>query len=452
MEKFDLEILISKNGRYFMMEDSVYDIALNRYANINEICFSDLIDIVGQNVAFLAEDVKTNLLEISSFTRKHAYRVLECFGETDKKLSLMMEYEVKFGTSLLTESVANPKNIVVETWGWIKEQAIILEWTLNPFNKDFYSGSNWKGVGQSAVNTAKSVGNAVVTGAKAVGNAIAHPIDTINKGIGLLKKGWQWVKEHGLGALMEKVRDALYSGVGTAVQIFLSFTGAGNIALAILWGIFLVYDLYQGFANGKWGVMNIIFDVLGIISAGAVKLLQNAVKGMNLAGKGVAGTVETLAASPATKGIMGTIKSGIGKVLEMLKSGGTWLSEKLGIKWVGEVLSKAETWLSENILKPIGNAMGLKSVGQKALKGATGEIQTVGQATRKGIVGGTRYEGEQAAIYNPLGKGIAAVKNKLAGKAAGGTPQLAYATAPSAAEVAQTSAASRVASKYGNDI
>jgi len=413
----ELDFYISKNGRYMMLEDNIYDKALNRYANINEVSFSDLIDIVGENMAFLAQDVKSNLTEISSITRKHAYRVLECFTETDKKLSLMMEYEVKFGSSLLTESVVNPNAIVAETWGWIKEQALILEWTLNPFNKDFYSGSNWKAVGKSAVDTAKSVGNSVVSGAKAVGNAILHPIDT-------LKAGWNWVKENGLGALMEKIRDGLYSGIGTAIQIFLQFTGVGNVAVGIVWGCMLVYDLYKVFAGKDWSWMDILFDILGIVSTGAVKLLKGA---MGVAGVSksmpMAAAVEKLSASPATKGIMSTIGKGIGKVFGMIKSAGTWLAEKLGLKWVGNVMTKAETWLSENLLKPIGNAVGLKSVGNKALSKATG-APTVGQAARQATAGGAAYSAKNNYIYSPgIEKGqelINKAKQSFTGKGAAG--------------------------------
>lgn len=422
----ELDFYVSKNGRYIMLEDTIYDKALDRHANINEIGFSDLIDIVGENVAFLAQDIKTDLKEISSITRKHAYRVLECFTETDKKLSLMMEYEVKFGASLLTESVANPTKIIVETWEWIKEQATILEQTYNPFNKNFWSKSNASQIGTNVVNTAKSVGKSVVDTSKsigkAVGNAVLHPIDTI-------KKGYNWVKENGLGALMEKIRDGLYSGIGTAIQIFLQFTGVGNVAVGIVWGCMLVYDLYKVFAGKDWSWMDILFDIFGIVSAGAVKVLKGA---MGVAGVGksmpMAAAVEKLSASPATKGIMSTIGKGIGKVFGMIKSAGTWLSEKLGLKWVGNVMTKAETWLSENLLKPIGNAVGLKGVGNKALSKATG-APTVGQAARKATAGGVAYKAKNDYIYSPgLEKGQELI-GKLTGKGAAG----AGAAAPSVA-------------------
>ena len=196
----NLDFYITKNGRYIMIENMIYDKILDRHGNINDASFSDLIDIIGENVTFLAQDIKTNLKEISSFTRKNAYQVLECFGETDKRLSLMMEYEVKFGSSLLTESVANPNVIISETWQWIKEQVLVLEQTYNPFNKDFWSTSNAKQIGSKAVSSAKSFGKDVVDTAKSVGKAIANPIDTI-------KKGYNWVKENGLGALMEKIAE-----------------------------------------------------------------------------------------------------------------------------------------------------------------------------------------------------------------------------------------------------
>ena len=394
----ELDFYVSKNGRYIMLEDTIYDKALDRHANINEIGFSDLIDIVGENVAFLTQDIKTDLKEISSITRKHAYRVLECFTETDKKLSLMMEYEVKFGASLLTESVANPTKIIVETWEWIKEQATILEQTYNPFNKSFWSKSNASQIGTNVVNTAKSVGKSVVDTSKsigkAVGNAVLHPIDTI-------KKGYNWVKENGLGALMEKIRDGLYSGIGTAIQIFLQFTGVGNIAVGIVWGCMLVYDLYLAFSGKDFSWMDILFDVLGIISGGAVKVLKGAMKAAGVTkSMPMAKGVQTLAANPATKGFMATIGKGIGKVFGMLKQAGTWLAEKLGLKWVSGVMTKAETWLAENLLKPIGNAVGLKSVGNKALTKAAG-APTVGQAARQATAGGVAYKAKSEYVYNP---------------------------------------------------
>lgn len=392
----DLDILITKNGRYIMIENMIYDKVLDRHGDINNASFSDLIDIIGENVAFLAQDIKTDLKEISSFTRKNVYHVLECFGETDKKLSLMMEYEVKFGSSLLTESVTNPKAIVAETWGWIKEQVTILEQTYNPFNKDFWSKSNAKQIGSNVVSGAKSAAKSVVDTSKsigkAVGNAILNPIDTI-------KKGYNWVKENGLGALMEKIRDGLYSGVGTAIQIFLQFTGVGNVAVAIVWGAMLVYDLYKVFSGKEWSWVDILFDVLGMVSGAAVKVLRGTMKAVGITkSMPMAAGVQKLAANPTTKGFMATIGKGISTVFNLLKKAGNWLAQKLGLKWVSGVMTKAENWLAENLLKPIGNAVGLKNVGNKML-GKTDV--TLGTATRKAAAGGTAYQAKSDYIIQP---------------------------------------------------
>ena len=390
----DLDILITKNGRYIMIENMIYDKVLDRHGDINNASFSDLIDIIGENVAFLAQDIKTDLKEISSFTRKNVYHVLERFGETDKKLSLMMEYEVKFGSSLLTESVTNPKAIVAETWNWIKEQVLVLEQTYNPFNKAFWSKSNAKQIGSNVVSGAKSFAKSAVNTAKAVGNAILNPIDTI-------KKGYNWVKENGLGALMEKIRDGLYSGVGTAIQIFLQFTGVGNVAVAIVWGAMLVYDLYKVFSGKEWSWVDILFDVLGMVSGAAVKVLRGTMKAVGVTkSMPMAAGVQKLAANPATKGFMATIGKGISTVFNLLKKAGNWLAQKLGLKWVSGVMAKAETWLAENLLKPIGNAVGLKSVGNKALTKAAG-APTVGQAARQATAGGVAYKAKSEYVYNP---------------------------------------------------
>ena len=390
----DLDILITKNGRYIMIENMIYDKVLDRHGDINNASFSDLIDIIGENMTFLAQDIKTDLKEISSFTRKNVYHVLECFGETDKKLSLMMEYEVKFGSSLLTESVTNPKAIVAETWSWIKEQVIILEQTYNPFKKDFWSKSNASQIGKNVVSGAKSFAKDTVNAAKAVGNAVLNPIDTI-------KKGYNWVKDNGLPALMEKIRDGLYSGVGTAIQIFLQFTGAGNIGVAIVWGAMLVYDLWKVFTGKKWSWVDILFDVLGMVSGAAVKVLRGTMKAVGVTkSMPMAAGVQKLAANPATKGFMATIGKGISTVFNLLKKAGNWLYQKLGLKWVSGVMAKAENWLAENLLKPIGNAVGLKNVGNKSLTKTTGS-PTVGQAARQATAGGVAYKAKSEYVYNP---------------------------------------------------
>jgi hypothetical protein len=377
----DLGFYISKNGRYMMTESVVYDFAHDRHAHIDEISFSDLIDIIGENVEYMVQNLKSDLREMSSFTRKNAYNVFEYF-ESDKKLSLMMEYEVKFGTSLLNESVANPHKVIKETWDWIKEQTKILEQTFNPFNKEFYTTSNWKKAGKNVVDDVKS-------SAKSVGNAILHPIDTAKKGI-------NFVKKEGLGGVMEYIREFLYSGKGIAVQIFAQMTGVGNLAVGVVWGAMLLWDLYKVFSGKEWDWLHIVFDVLGIISGGLVGGLKTAMSGVKIAkGGGVQGMktgLTQMAKSPSTKKYMSTIANKGSWILNQLKAAGNWLYKWTGLKWISGVINKFESFLSENILKPIGNGLGLKTVGNKAIGQAT-----AGEATRKSVVGAATTAG----IINP---------------------------------------------------
>jgi len=383
----DLGFYISKNGRYIMTESIVYDFAHDRHAHIDEISFSDLIDIIGENVEYMVQNLKSDLREMSSFTRKSAYNVFEYF-ESDKKLSLMMEYEVKFGTSLLNESVANPHKVIKETWDWVKEQTKILEQTYNPFNKEFYTTSNWKKAGQNVVNDVKST-------AKSVGNAILHPIDTAKKGI-------DWVKKNGIGGVMEYIREFLYSGKGLAVQIFAQMTGVGNLAVGVVWGAMLLWDLYKVFSGKQWDWLHIVFDVLGIISGGLVGGLKTAMSGVKIArGGGVQGMktgLTQMAKSPATKKYMSTIANKGSWILNQLKAAGNWLYKWTGLKWISGVINKFESFLSENILRPIGNGLGLKTVGNKVVGQST-----AGQATRQSVAGaattaGIRNPGIQAGI------------------------------------------------------
>jgi len=377
----DLGFYISKNGRYMMTESVVYDFAHDRHAHIDEISFSDLIDIIGENVEYMVQNLKSDLREMSSFTRKNAYNVFEYF-ESDKKLSLMMEYEVKFGTSLLNESVANPHKVIKETWDWIKEQTKILEQTFNPFNKEFYTTSNWKKAGKNVVDDVKS-------SAKSVGNAILHPIDTAKKGI-------NWVKKNGFGGVMEYIREFLYSGKGIAVQIFAQMTGVGNLAVGVVWGAMLLWDLYKVFSGKEWDWLHIVFDVLGIISGGLVGGLKTAMSGVKIAkGGGVQGMktgLTQMAKSPSTKKYMSTIANKGSWILNQLKAAGNWLYKWTGLKWISGVINKFEVFLSENILKPIGNGLGLKTVGNKVVGKAT-----AGEATRKSVAGATTTAG----IINP---------------------------------------------------
>ena len=105
-----------------------------------------------------------------------------------------------------------------------------------------------------------------------------------------------------------------------------------------------------------------------------------------------------MAEAPATRKYMSTIANKGSWILNQLKAAGNWLYKWTGLKWISGVINKFESFLSENILKPIGNGLGLKTVGNKVVGQST-----AGQATRQSVAGaattaGIRNPGIQAGI------------------------------------------------------
>jgi len=191
----------------------------------------------------------------------------------------------------------------------------------------------------------------------------------------------------------------------------------------------LLYDLYKIFAGKPWEWLDIIYDVMGMLSGAALSGLKAAVKAAGITkGLGMAKGVSKLASNPATKGFMQTISSGVSGVFNMIKSAGNWLAKTLGLKWIPDVLAKAGNWLSANLIKPIasgvstvakgssafvkgaekvvdkalqktGNVVGLKNVGNKTLSKASNV--TVGAGARQGTIGGAKYKVKNDYVVNP---------------------------------------------------
>jgi hypothetical protein len=164
-----------------------------------------------------------------------------------------------------------------------------------------------------------------------------------------------------------------------------------------------------------------VFDVLGIISGGLVGGLKTAMSGVKIAkGGGLQGMktgLTQMAKSPATKKYMSTIANKGSWILNQLKAAGNWLYKWTGLKWISGVINKFESFLSENILRPIGNGLGLKTVGNKVVGQST-----AGQATRKSIASvattkAIRNPGIQAGV-DYVGSGVEKVKNLFNPKAA----------------------------------
>jgi hypothetical protein len=167
----------------------------------------------------------------------------------------------------------------------------------------------------------------------------------------LLNQAINHIKVNGVESVFEGLRNALLSGVGTAVQIALSFTGVGSIAVEIAWGLMTLYDGYQYFFNKKTGSLaNLIIDLICLLTAGALgKVLSKFVGIAETSIKGVLGKFINGGLGNELKPIISSISSMSGKVSTWLSEASKFLNERMGIAWA----SKSMNSVTE-ILKSIG--------------------------------------------------------------------------------------------------
>ena len=171
-----------------------------------------------------------------------------------------------------------------------------------------------------------------------------------------------YIKEKGLGAVFESLRSALMSGIGTAIQMALSFTGVGAIANEIAWAIMTLYDAYQFFVNNAEGSMaNLIIDLICLVTAGNLgKVLKGFV---NTAGKTMGSIISKFMQSGVGKflsPVIQTIKGGATYVANFLSSASKFMAEKMGINWVAGILGKVQgffTKLAESLGSAVGGAI-----------------------------------------------------------------------------------------------
>ena len=229
-------------------------------------------------------------------------------------------------------------------------------------------GNTIKSVGNTVYNTAKAIPGVVKTGAKAVYDTAKAGVNLVDKyyvqpQIRAVKKignkinrAWNYVKTKGIAFIMNGIRAALDSGVGTAVQTFLSFTGVGNIATAVVWGVMALYDLYMYIKGNVKSPLNLILSVLGAISTGALSPLLKSFKA-GLSGLNMSQIFTKLFAKlPVLKNWVTKIASGAGWLVNKMKDGAAFASKFLGITLLNPIVASASKWIS-TIVKNMSGAM-----------------------------------------------------------------------------------------------
>ena len=174
--------------------------------------------------------------------------------------------------------------------------------------------------------------------------------DTINLENSVEKsliKAVNHIKKYGISQIMEGLRRALMSGIGTAIQIALSFTGVGAVVNDVAWGIMTLYDGYQYFVNGA-SLFNLIIDVICLVTAGTLGKFLGKWVGQAAGSIGEAFTkLLNSGAGSWLKPIVGKLAAAGSWIMGYLGKAASFMAEKMGINWVKNIVNKVGSFFSE---------------------------------------------------------------------------------------------------------
>ena len=142
---------------------------------------------------------------------------------------------------------------------------------------------------------------------------------------------------------MEGFREKLYSPGGIAVEAFLTSFGFTAPLVITSYAAMLAYDINKGIQTGDYAWLDIIFDVLGVLTSGT---LSGALSGIMKSAKGIKGVDKALLYlknSKVWEKILPYIKDiGISTIIiqKRIQDGIKFLVEKFGKTWLGQGLTK----------------------------------------------------------------------------------------------------------------
>ena len=180
------------------------------------------------------------------------------------------------------------------------------------------------------------------------------------------------IKEQGgIAAVMEGLRSALFSLLGTAAQILLAITGFG-VANDVCWAILAIYDGWQYFKNkgGTTYLVNLIIDILCLATMGTLAgpLSRFAVKGFATGEQFISSLVKSVEMGPKIKSAFPTIKLAFEYVSTTLKTASEYMKKNMGLSWIAEIpaevasmFNDVKTWIAKAVGETAGAAAGLGS-------------------------------------------------------------------------------------------
>ena len=412
------------------ISEQLKDLNGKNYVSYSHNNLNVAIDIMKENTEFKFKTGKLDLVEYAAAPRRFLNNIIEIF-QPENSISLIKEWETIFGGDLLliNESVDNLiiESRINESWESFK---VLLEWTVNPFNSDFWS-----------VDNAKEIGSGIAKGAENVYNYGKEKVQQFKKWGGeqiqqIQQKGiWNYAKEKGAAlwdtvknavksaykcltnnfveCLMEGIRGAVMSAGGIAVLTGVSMIPAiGQVSTVIIFGALLLWDLYK-MMSGKyesgeyqWNIFDIIVDIVSLLLPSLGKIIKVSMGGIK--------TFAQFGKAAISKGgvllkVFNAMKVGIVKLGGYVTKAATWLGEKLGMTSLKSWGSKASAQLSK-ITDDIAAGSGGKL--NKIVKKSVSKTKpvSISQKVKSGL----------NKVYRPdLGKAIPAtgVIVKSAGKA-----------------------------------
>ena len=309
-------------------------------------------------------ELRLNMFEYDSEKENYLNSIKKTYTPYFKKNNtIISEYYLNFKSNLIVESLLTVNEKLKKYFNFISS-SFLFEFEvitkpqyfnlLGNLNNNLLVEYGWDDFTSDAASVGNSVVNTAKAGAKAIGNKI--------------NQAWNYVKTKGIEFIMNGIRAALDSGVGTAVQTFLSFTGVGNIATAVVWGVMALYDLYMYIKGNVKSPLNLILSVLGAISTGALSPLLKPYKA-GLSGLNMSQIFTKLFEKlPVLKNWVTKLASGAGWLLNKMKDGAAFASKFLGVTWLTPIVASASKWISTIVKNMSGVTVLAKNTVKKVIK------------------------------------------------------------------------------------
>lgn len=339
------EPIISKDGRYLQMFDKIVDLRTNLVTEMESPNPIFVCEMYKNQFSFTYKHSLMESNDLFSMMRKMVYPLLN-------NTNNIMEYEMRFGQSLIVESSYSISTVklIEEAWDFVKQKLLI------EFPMLVEGLWDWvKEKGSQAVNWVKE------------------------KGAEILKKG--------IGGFFNTLREFLISPVGIGLDIALTAIGVGKVASMVLWGALLLWELKVLYSDGInfQNCLNVAFAALGVLLPALAKTGKAATAGIK--------NVEKLAATSFGGKMLSSIRSGLTKIMGAISQGVEWLAGVFGptVKsWATSLMGKARGFIEKVVtfLTP-----------KSAMTGAKISTKMAGYAAQKGIVAGTAFHGANKLIH-----------------------------------------------------